>query len=102
MALYLENDGIPKDLVIQFGESECPKGNFIYFADEVWKQIKPIDAHWTGVIEFPFRNFGWANNFSPRGNGRIDLDSIAYFGLYLNAPTGASGTVFFGRLYLTP
>lgn len=33
-------------------------------------------------------------------NRLIDLDSIAYLGLYIEAPRGARGVVYFGEIFL--
>jgi hypothetical protein len=102
LAVWVENDSYAKDVVVQFGERQCPTGGFIYFADEVWKRNISLVSFDKGLVTIPFNTFRWAKEFSPAGNGRIDIDTVAYLGLYIEAPRNATGEVYFGQLYLVP
>lgn len=102
LTVWIENDSIAKNAVVQFGERQCPEGNFVYFKDEVWKRNVSLVSSAKGPIKISFDSFRWASEFSPAGNGQVDLDSIVYLGLYIEAPRGARGVVYFGEIYLTP
>lgn len=89
LCVSVEIDGNAKELVVQFGET----------SDEVWKTWVAANSLGSGELCLPLSTltFEWAD-WSVEDNGRIDLDTIDYYGIYVNGDQGAQGTVYVDQL----
>ncbi len=89
LCVSVQIDGNAKELVVQFGET----------SDEVWKTWVAADNLGSGELCLPLSTltFEWAD-WSVADNGRIDLSTIDYYGIYVNGGQGAQGTVYVDQL----
>jgi hypothetical protein len=102
LRLWVKNDDVDKAIIVQFGEApECPP--VTTFRGEVWRASRRIKAGFEDeiVLELDDSRFQRAEAWSPRVNGRIDLDHIGYlaFGVGGLDQIGP-GTVYFGPVKL--
>ena len=91
LCLWIDNQSTASEVVLQFREQ----------GDEGWKHRSSLAGIGTGDYCFPLSQptFQLADWSQPR-NGQIDLGEIVYYGIYINGPVGAQGTVYFDNIRL--
>lgn len=91
LCLDVSISGTAEDLVVQFGEA----------SGEVWKSWTASSSITEGELCLPLTTTAFARaEWAPRQNNRIDLGAITYYGIYVNGPPGASGVVYFNRIWV--
>lgn len=92
LCFWLESDGSGYDLIIQFGEKNS----------ETWKHTIALSTLETAEVcrSLSAANFQWAD-WSPQGNNQIDLDSIAYYGFYVEGPPQGPGVIYVDNFRVT-
>jgi serine/threonine-protein kinase len=90
---WLRNDGIRKEFIFQFGETD-PNG-------EIWKTSFTLEPDETRRVKLPLTTqyFSWAD-WSSTGNGQIDLDRITYYGFFIAAADPGQGVIYLDDLAL--
>ncbi|MEW5956349.1 MAG: protein kinase [Chloroflexota bacterium] len=94
--LWVRNDDNSKELVFQWAESQSQSG-------EVWRAKLLLQPNEIRLIEFPltpelFQKPDW----SPVGNGQIDLDQVSYYAVFIAPAPGESGTICLDSLEALP
>ncbi|MGC9347625.1 MAG: zinc-ribbon domain-containing protein [Anaerolineae bacterium] len=91
LCLDISVTGTAEDLVVQFGEA----------SGEVWKSWTASSSIGEGELCLPLSTGAFARaEWATKQNNRIDLAAITYFGIYVNGPPGASGTVYVNRIWV--
>ncbi len=94
--LWVRNDDNPKTLIFQWGEATSADG-------EVWKTQFPLEAGEVRLLHVPLTpEFFHHADWSPAADGRIDLDQVDYYGLYIEQAHPASGRIYLDGLELEP
>jgi hypothetical protein len=89
--LWMESDRADIQLVVQFGES----------GGEVWRHRKYILSAGRSLLDLRLNEdtFSWAD-WSPQGNGRIDLEAVDYIGFFIGEAGQKSGTLYVDEIEL--
>ena len=80
--------GPGRDLVVQFDES----------GGERWKTSVPLSSVGRGLFCLPLSTSQFWQVGS--GNGRIELDAIKNYGIYVNGPLSTSGILYIDHIHL--
>jgi len=91
LEVWVQSDGSDMDLVIQFREASL----------EMWRYRVRLSGFYRTVFELPLDEgtFELAD-WSPRQNGRIDLDAIDYYGFFVGQGALAPGTIYIDDIQL--
>jgi hypothetical protein len=91
LCFWIDNQSTASGIVIQFREK----------SDEGWKYRSALANISTGNHCLPLSQptFTLAEWSQPR-NGQIDLGEIVYYGIYINGPVGAQGTIYLDNIRL--
>jgi hypothetical protein len=91
MHLWVKSDSDALELVVQFRES----------GGEAWRHRQWLAKDSPRELDLPLneRTFEWAD-WSPQGNGRIDLEAVDYIGFFIGEAGQTSGTLYVDEIEL--
>ncbi|MCB0194908.1 MAG: protein kinase [Anaerolineae bacterium] len=84
---WVQNDANYKNIVFQWGEAQFSDG-------EVWQADYQLLPDQKEVFEIPLtkQNFS-KTDWSPDGNGEMDLEQVSFYALFIEQTGGSSGAV---------
>jgi serine/threonine protein kinase len=97
LQVWAQNDNLPKQLIVQFGEGQRCAGE--PFSGEVWRAFVAVAPGQAGLITLPLSDFEWAD-WSPSQDHQMELSQIGYFALGIQGSGMASGSISFGPVLL--
>lgn len=97
LEVWVQNDNVPKQLIVQFGEGRRCAGEA--FSGEVWRAFVNVAPGQAGPIQVSLSDFQWAD-WSPSQDHQMELGQIGYFALGIQGSGMASGSASFGTVLL--